>query len=153
LERGAYPLKHHRLSPDKEAEATMADVLSPKARSLIERPVLASLATLFANGSPQVTPIWIDLDGDDVLFNTVEHRVKARNMHRDPRVAVTVIDPDDPYNVVAFRGTVVDMTHEGADAHIDKLARKYLGTDFPGHLEGQVRVIVRVRTDHIAIQG
>jgi PPOX class probable F420-dependent enzyme len=131
----------------------MADVLSPKARLLIARPVLASLATLFADGSPQITPLWIDLDGDDVLFNTAEHRVKARNMHRDPRVAVSVIDPDDPYNVVAFGGTVVDMTHEGAAAHIDKLAQKYLGTDFPGHQEGQTRVIVRVRTDHIAIQG
>ncbi len=131
----------------------MSDVLSPKARALMERPVIASLATLFADGSPQITPLWIDLDGDDVLFNTSEHRVKARNMHRDPRVAVSVIDPDDPYNVVAFRGTVVDMTREGADAHIDALAQKYLGTDYPGHAEGQVRVIVRVRTDHIAIQG
>jgi PPOX class probable F420-dependent enzyme len=120
---------------------------------LIERPVIASLATLYADGSPQITPLWIDLDGDDVLFNTAEHRVKARNMHRDPRVAVSVIDPDDAYNVVAFGGTVVDMTHDGADAHIDKLAQKYLGTDFPGHREDQVRVIVRVRTDHIAIQG
>jgi PPOX class probable F420-dependent enzyme len=131
----------------------MADVLSPKARALIERPVLASLATLFADDSPQITPLWIDLDGDDVLFNTTEHRVKARNMRRDPRVAVSVIDPEDPYNVVVFRGTVVDMTAEGADAHIDGLAHKYLGTDFPGHREGQVRIIVRVRIDHIAMQG
>ncbi len=131
----------------------MADVLSPKARALIERPVLASLATLFADDSPQITPLWIDLDGNDVVFNTTQHRVKARNMRRDPRVAVSVIDPEDPYNVVVLRGTVVEMTTDGADAHIDQLAHKYLGTDFPGHSEGQVRIIVRVRTDHIVMQG
>jgi PPOX class probable F420-dependent enzyme len=84
------------------------DILSPKARELIARPVLASLTTLNANGSPQVTPIWVDLDGDDLLFNTAEGRVKARNLHRDPRVAVSVIDPEDPYNVVALRGSVAD---------------------------------------------
>lgn len=132
----------------------MADTLSPKARDLIARPVLASLATLNPDGSPQVTPLWIDLDGDDVLCNTARHRKKARNLERDPRVGVTVIDPDDPYNVVAFRGTVIDVTTEGADAHIDWLAKKYLGVDsYPNRREGEVRIIVRVRTDHIAMQG
>jgi PPOX class probable F420-dependent enzyme len=132
----------------------MADTLSPKARELIARPVLASLATLNPDGSPQVTPLWGDLDGDDVLFNTARGRKKARNLERDPRVGVTVIDPDDQYNVVAFRGTVIDITTEGADAHIDSLAKKYLGVDsYPMRREGEVRIIVRVRTDHIAMQG
>ena len=97
----------------------MADVLSEKARALITRPLLASLATLNPDGSPQITPLWIDLDGDDVVFNTAQGRKKARNLERDARVAVTVIDPDDQYNVVAFQGTVSDVTTEGADAHID----------------------------------
>jgi PPOX class probable F420-dependent enzyme len=131
----------------------MADVLSPQARALIERPVLASLATIFPDGSPQITPLWIDLDGDDVLFNTSEHRVKARNLRRDPQVAVSVIDPDDFYNVVAFRGTVIEMSHEGAIEHLNALSQKYLGKDFAGNLEGQERVIVRVRTDHISMQS
>jgi PPOX class probable F420-dependent enzyme len=132
----------------------MPDILSPKARELIGRPVLASLTTLNANGSPQVTPIWVDLDGDDLLFNTAEGRVKARNLHRDPRVAVSVIDPEDPYNVVALRGSVADITTDGADAHIDSLAKKYLGVDtYPMRSEGEVRIKVRVRTDHIAMQG
>jgi len=132
----------------------MADVLSEKARALIARPVLASLATLNGDGSPQITPLWVDLDGDDVLFNTAEGRKKARNMEKDARVAVTVIDPDDQYNVVAFRGTVVDVTTDGADAHIDSLAKKYLGVDeYPMRREGEVRIKVRVRTDHIAMQG
>jgi PPOX class probable F420-dependent enzyme len=132
----------------------MADTLSDKARALIARPVLASLTTLGKDGSPQVTPLWIDQDGDDLVFNTAKGRVKARHMENDPRVAVSVVDPDDPYNVVALRGTVVDITTDGADEHIDALAKKYLDVDsYPMRQEGEVRVKVRVRTDHIAMQG
>ena len=132
----------------------MADILSAKARALITRPVLASLATLNPDGSPQITPLWVDLDGDDVVFNTAQGRKKARNLERDSRVAVTVIDPDDQYNVVAFRGTVTEVTTDGADAHIDSLAKKYLGVDtYPMRREGEVRIRVTVRTDHIAMQG
>jgi PPOX class probable F420-dependent enzyme len=132
----------------------MADVLSEKARALIARPVLASLATLNPDGSPQITPLWVDLDGDDVVFNTAQGRKKARNLERDARVAVTVIDPDDAYNVVALQGTVSDVTTDGADAHIDALAKKYLGVDsYPMRREGEVRIRVTVRTDHIAMQG
>jgi PPOX class probable F420-dependent enzyme len=130
------------------------DTLSDKARQLIARPVLASLTTLNKDGSPQITPLWVDRDGDDLLFNTAEGRVKARNIHRDPRVAVSVVDPEDPYNVVALRGTVVDITTDGADGHIDSLAHKYLGVDtYPMRREGEVRIKVRVRTDHIAMGG
>jgi PPOX class probable F420-dependent enzyme len=132
----------------------MADTLSPKARELISRPVLASLATLNPDGSPQITPLWIDLEGDNVLFNTAQGRIKARNLEKDSRVAVSVIDPDDPYNVVALRGTVVDVSAEGADAHIDSLAKKYLNVDsYPMRREGEVRIRVTVRTDRIAMQG
>jgi PPOX class probable F420-dependent enzyme len=132
----------------------MADTLTPKARELITRPVLASLTTLNPDGSPQITPLWIDLDGDNILFNTAKGRKKARNMERDNRVAVSVIDPDDPYNVVALRGTVTDITTEGADAHIDSLAKKYLGVDtYPMRQEGEVRVRVTVQPDHIAMQA
>jgi PPOX class probable F420-dependent enzyme len=132
----------------------MADVLSEKARALIARPVLASLATLNPDGSPQITPLWVDLDGDDVVFNTAQGRKKARNLERDARVAVTVIDPDDQYNVVAFQGTVTDVATAGADAHIDALAKKYLGVDtYPMRREGEVRLRVTVRTDRIAMQG
>ena len=132
----------------------MADVLSEKARALIARPVLASLATLNPDGSPQITPLWVDLDGDDVVFNTAQGRKKARNLERDARVAVTVIDPDDQYNVVAFQGTVTDVTTDGADAHIDALAKKYLGVDsYPMRRDDEVRIRVTVRTDHIVMGG
>ena len=132
----------------------MADVLSEKARVLISRPVLASLATLNPDGSPQITPLWVDLDGDDVVFNTAQGRKKARNLERDARVAVTVIDPDDPYNVVAFQGTVTDVTTDGADAHIDSLAKKYLDVDsYPMRQPGEVRVKYRVVADKVVMQS
>jgi PPOX class probable F420-dependent enzyme len=132
----------------------MADVLSEKARALIARPVLASLATLNPDGSPQITPLWIDLDGDNVVFNTAQGRKKARNLEQDARVAVSVVDPNDPYNVVALQGTVVDVSTDGADAHIDSLAKKYMGVDkYPMRSEGEVRIRVTVRTDRIAMQG
>lgn len=132
----------------------MTNKLSEMARELLNRPVLATLATLNPDGSPQVTPLWVDVEGDDVVFNTAQGRIKARNLERDPRVAVSVIDPGDPYNVVAFQGTVVDVTTDGADQHIDALAKKYLGVDsYPMRREGEIRVRVIVRTDRIAMQG
>jgi PPOX class probable F420-dependent enzyme len=132
----------------------MPDTFSDKARQLVARPVLASLTTLNADGSPQITPLWVEMDGDDLLFNTAEGRIKARNLHRDPRVAVSVIDPDDPYNVVAVQGKVVDITTDGADAHIDSLAKKYLGVDtYPMRQEGEVRIKVRVHPERVAMGG
>jgi PPOX class probable F420-dependent enzyme len=132
----------------------MTDKLSDKARKLIARPVLATLATVAADGAPQVTPLWIELDGDDLVVNTAQGRAKARNIERDQRVAVCVIDPDDPYNVVVVRGTVVEVTTEGADAGIDRLAKKYMDVDeYPMRQPGEVRISVRIRTDRIVMQA
>jgi PPOX class probable F420-dependent enzyme len=131
----------------------MSDKLNEKAEALIARPILATLATLEGDGSPQVTPLWIEADGDDLLVNTARGRVKARNVERDPRVAVTVIDPENAYNVVAVRGTVVEITTDGADEHIDRLAKKYLGVDaYPFHRPEEVRIKIRIRVDHVAMQ-
>lgn len=131
----------------------MSDTLTDEAKALLSRPVLATLVTLDAHGAPQATPLWLETDGNDVLINTAKGRVKANNMERDPRVAVTVLDPEDPYKVVALRGTVVEMTNEGADAHIDRLAHKYLGVDaYPNRTADEIRLIVRIRVDHIAMQ-
>ena len=124
--------------------------LSEQAKALVDRPVLASLTTLHADGTPHTTPVWIDRDGDDLLVNTASGRVKARNVERDPRVSVCVIDPDDGQNVLAVEGTVVEVTTRGADEHIDALSRKYTGAErFGAHQPGRHRLIVRIRADHV----
>jgi PPOX class probable F420-dependent enzyme len=131
----------------------MTDVLSGPARELLARPVLATLATIAADGSPQISPLWIDVDGDDLVINTAQGRAKARNLERSPRVAICVIDPDNPFNVVAVHGTVVEVTTNGADEHIDALAKKYMGVDtYPMRTEGEVRLKIKIRTDRIAMQ-
>ncbi len=131
----------------------MTDRLSSGARDLIARPVLGSLATIAKDGSPQITPLWVDLDGDDILINTAQSRSKAANIERSPRVALCVVDPDDPFNVVAVHGTVIEVTNTGADEHIDRLAKKYMGVDeYPLRQEGEVRLKIRIRTDRIVMQ-
>ena len=131
----------------------MTDVLSGPARELLARPILATLATIASDGSPQITPLWIDVDGDDLVINTAQGRAKARNLERSPRVAICVIDPDNPFNVVAVHGTVIEVTTNGADEHIDALAKKYMGVDtYPMRTEGEVRLKIKIRTDRITMQ-
>jgi PPOX class probable F420-dependent enzyme len=126
-------------------------MLSDRDRRIMEGPNFASVATVMPDGSPHVSTIWIDLDGDDVVFNTSEGRVKTANLRRDPRVAISVFDQNDPYEQVVVHGTVVGLTHDGAREHIDRLAKKYLGLDeYPWLEPGEQRVIVRVRPDHIS---
>jgi len=132
----------------------MTDTLSEKAKALLARPVIAHLATVSPDGSPQLTPLWIETDGNDLLVNTAAGRVKANNMTHDSRVAVSLVDPDDPYNVVVVKGTVVEVTEDGADAQIDELAKKYLGLDeYPMRRPGEVRLSIRIRPDRILMQG
>ena len=131
----------------------MTTQLSKKARALIQRPVIANVATVDAEGAPQVTPVWIDLDGDDLVFNTAKGRVKAVNLSKNGKVAISIVDPHDPYNVVVVRGSV-EPTEEGADAHIDFLAKKYLGVDsYPNRRPDEVRVKYRVHTDNVVMQS
>jgi PPOX class probable F420-dependent enzyme len=124
--------------------------LSERARELISAKNLGSIATIMPNGSPHVVPVWIDLDGNDVLVNTAEGRQKLKNIRRDPRVAMDVVNLENPYEMIALRGHVVEVTHEGADAHIDKLAKKYLGRDtYPFRQPDEQRVIIRIETERL----
>jgi PPOX class probable F420-dependent enzyme len=102
----------------------------------------AHLATISADGGPQVTPVWFDLHDGKVRINTARGRAKDRNMGRDTRVALSILDPENPYRHFALRGRVSEVTEVGADAHIDALAKKYLNQDkYPFRREGEVRVI------------
>jgi PPOX class probable F420-dependent enzyme len=127
--------------------------LNPAAKALLEEPVIANLATVGGDGSPHLTPVWVDVDGDDVVINTVEGRAKTRNLRRSATVAVSVVDPADPFRVVALQGSVADISTEDADAHIDRLARKYLGVDsYPMRQPGEERVKVRIRPERVLMQ-
>ena len=101
----------------------------------------AHLGTISADGGPQVTPVWFDYDGGKVRINSARGRAKDRNMERERRVALSIIDPENPYRHVAVRGRIVEITEEGASDHIDRLAKKYLGKDkYPFGRPGEVRV-------------
>jgi PPOX class probable F420-dependent enzyme len=133
-----------------------ATLLSPGGVALLTEPQIAHFTTLMADGSPQTSPVWVDVepDGSAVLINTAEGRLKARNTARDPRVAVSVVDKRNDWRYVLVRGTVVARQHEGADAHIDKLAQKYLGQErYPFRQQNEQRVILRIRPDHVLVQG
>ena len=120
--------------------------LDDKAKAIIDKPNLAFVATVMADGSPQLTPVWIERDGDTITFNTATGRVKWRNMRRDPRIALTVVDKDDDYARVVVRGRVAEMIEgEEADRQIDRLSKKYTGNDeYQGHRPGESRVKVVV---------
>ncbi|HEY5265227.1 MAG TPA: PPOX class F420-dependent oxidoreductase [Acidimicrobiales bacterium] len=131
----------------------MAETFSPAARAIFDKNVLAHVASLDADGGPNVTPVWVELDGDDIVINTALGRAKARNLAADARVAVSLTDPDDPYVCVAVRGTVVGFTTDGADEVIDRLAKKYLNVEtYPMRREGEIRVTVKIHPDRISIQ-
>src|SRR5829696_2240656 len=119
-------------------------------RDLFSKPAFAHLVTLMPDGSPQVTPVWVDLDGHTVVINTAKGRLKDKNMRRDPRVALAISDPANPYRYVQVRGRISQITEDGADAHIDKMAKKYLGKDsYPFRQQGAVRVIFKVTPEQV----
>jgi PPOX class probable F420-dependent enzyme len=120
---------------------------------LFEKPSIAHLSTLMPDGTPQVTPVWVDYDGRHVLVNSAAGRRKDLNMTARKAVALEIADPADPNRYVAVRGTVVDISEDGADAHLDRLARRYLGRDrYPDsyRFPGEVRRIYRIAPEKVS---
>jgi len=129
--------------PASSIPASHADLFKKKA--------FAHLATLMPKGQPQVTPVWVDFDGRHILINTAEGRQKDKNLQRDGRVALSILDPENPYRYLEVRGRVAERTHQGADAHIDSMALKYLGKDkYPFRQPHEVRVIYKIEPEHIS---
>jgi PPOX class probable F420-dependent enzyme len=121
-----------------------------EAKHLFENKDFAHVATLNADGSPQNSAVWIGLDGDLVTFNTAEGRLKTKNVARDGRVAISVVNQQNPYENLIIQGKVVEMTHDGADADIDALAKRYLDADsYPFRQEGEERVIVKIEPEKV----
>lgn len=125
-----------------------------EAREILNKKGFAHVATLMEDGSPQVIPVWVDFEGDELLINTAEGRLKTDNLRRDERVALSVTDPDNPYQAVLVRGRVNEMTHEGADEQADSLAKKYLDEDsYPFRQPGEQRVKVRIEPEQVTVGG
>ena len=123
-------------------------------RDLLENPVVVGLATIMPDGQPQVTPVWIDFDGTHLRVNTAHGRQKTKDMLERPQVTVLAIDPQNPYRYMEVRGKVARHTEEGADAHIDALAKKYMGVDqYPGHTPTETRVIFYIEPIKVIAQG
>jgi PPOX class probable F420-dependent enzyme len=117
-----------------------------------QKKAFAALATIMPDGSPQVTPVWIDYEGGMIRMNTAKGRVKARNLQAGARVALSILDPDNPYRYVQIRGRVASARGDGADAHIDTLAKKYLGKDtYPFRRPGETRIMYEI--EPIAVSG
>ena len=123
-----------------------------EAKEILEKKSLAHVATLNEDGSPQVTPVWIDTENGDIAINSAEGRRKPENLRRDPRVAISVTDPDDAYAPVLIRGRVKELTHEGADEHINALSKKYLGKDeYPFRQPGEQRVKIVIEPEKVSV--
>jgi PPOX class probable F420-dependent enzyme len=119
-----------------------------------DQKALAHLGTVMPSGAPHVTPVWFDYDGRFFRVNSAKGRVKDRNMRRNPAVALSIVDPANPYRYLSVRGRVVEITEQGGDAHIDRLAKKYLGEDrYPDRQAGEVRVIYKIAPDGVGGMG
>jgi PPOX class probable F420-dependent enzyme len=124
--------------------------LPDSVKKLIEEKVYANVATLMKDGSPHVTQVWVDHDGDTVLINTNEGSQKHRNAVRNPMIALDVCDPTNPYKMAVIRGRVREVTFDGAEEHVDRMAKKYLGQDkYQMRQPGVRRVLIKIEVTHV----
>lgn len=120
-------------------------MITPEIEKLLLGKNFASFATLMDDGSPHVAPTWIDYDGKNILVNTAAGRIKEKNVKKDKRVALSIPNEANPYEMVTIRGTVDEITEKNADAHIDKLAKRYLGLDkYPFRSPTEKRIIIKI---------
>jgi PPOX class probable F420-dependent enzyme len=137
-----------------EEDIIVSAKIPEKYLDLFQKAAFGSLGTLMPDGSPQVTPVWIDLEDGHLVVNSAKGRAKDRNMRRDPRVSIAVVDPGNPYRYLEIRGRVVEVTEKGADQHIDKMAKKYLGKDsYPFRQKDEVRVRYIIEPEHFSSMG
>jgi PPOX class probable F420-dependent enzyme len=124
--------------------------ITPEVEKLFKDRNFASFATMMDDCSPQVTPVWVDYDNGNILINTAEGRTKLRNVTKNPRVAVSVTDSTNPYTMVSVRGRIAEQTNRGADEHIDKMAKKYLGADkYPFRAPGEKRILLKIKPESV----
>lgn len=125
-----------------------------RSRELLEEPNFCYVATVRRDGTPHVAPVWVDVDGDTVVLNSAKGRAWPTNLRRDPRVTLTVASKDNPYEYVSIRGRLDSESEDGADDHINAMAKKYLGQDeYPFRQPGEERIIVRIAPDAVRYNG
>jgi PPOX class probable F420-dependent enzyme len=132
----------------------MSSSFPEKYLDLFQKKAFGAFTTLMPDGSPQTTPVWVDYQSDKIWVNSALGRQKDKDVRRDPRVAIAIMDPDNPYRYVGVRGRVTEITQDGADAHIDKMARKYLGQDkYPYRQPGEKRVLYKISIEKTHAMG
>jgi PPOX class probable F420-dependent enzyme len=131
----------------KQIPTKYSDLMSDQTKAF------ASVATVLKDGSPQVTPVWFDTVGDLIRINTATGRVKARTLSEGRKVALAIMDPANPYRYMQIRGKVTRVTKEGADAHIDRLAHKYMGRDYPFRQAGEDRILIEIEPESVQVMG
>jgi PPOX class probable F420-dependent enzyme len=132
----------------------MADRIEGRAEELLKAKNFCHVSTLRSDGSVHTAPVWVDVQDGLPVLNTAEGRAWPKNLERDPRVTLTIQNLENPYEYLEIRGKVAERTHEGADEHIDAMAKKYMGVDeYPLRQPGEQRVIIRVEPEHTAVRG
>jgi PPOX class probable F420-dependent enzyme len=132
----------------------MSATIEGHAEELLKGKNFAHVGTLRADGSVQIAPVWVDVEDGRPVLNTAEGRAWPRNLERDPRITLEVQNMENPYEYVEIRGRVAERTHEGADEHIDSMAKKYLGQDeYPYRQPGEQRLIIRVEPEYVKVMG
>jgi PPOX class probable F420-dependent enzyme len=126
-------------------------VTDPSVRKIFEGKNFVFISSIMRNGSPQVTPTWVDIENGNILVNTAIGRIKHKNISRDPRVALAIADQNNPYDMVTVRGrTIEQVTGDAAEEHIDKMAKKYIGKDkYPFRSPGEKRVILKIKPEKV----
>ena len=128
----------------------MPQHIPENALDLFQKPILAHLATVMPDGTPQVTPVWVDFDGTSILVNTARGRQKELNMQKRPQVGLDIVDPANAWHWLSVRGTIAEITEEGALEHANKLTKKYTGKDTYQNLQpGEVRVICKITPERV----
>ena len=132
----------------------MADVIPQQYLDLFDKKAFGHLATIMPDGSPQTTPVWVDFDGKHVRFNSALGRVKDKNVRRDPRVAISIQDPEKPYRYLEVRGRIVEITQDGAEEHVNKLSQKYTGKPvYAKRSPDEVRVLYKIEPQKVTSMG
>jgi PPOX class probable F420-dependent enzyme len=131
----------------------MAEKIPSNALDLFQKPALAHVATIMPDGTPQVTPVWVSYDGENVLINTGRGRQKELNLRKHPQVGLDIVDPSNPFHWVSVRGHVAEITEHGANEHINQLSKKYTGNDqYQGFSPTETRVIIKIVPDRVIAQ-